>query len=326
MFRRFLRGKNSTFTNYTFTGQYSYMDDPSTSGTEGFGLMFYQARWLRSVPKAQRKGYDPGLGRFAQADMIVPPGAQGLDRYAYVNNSPLRYVDPSGHTSVCAGSNADPECNGADTWSLPFVDAQYGITFDGNGWTAKTKKAVRTAVENVAKAFQQAYNQMCDGWDDNCPQVSSAAEAFKKVYGNIFTFTWSNEQPGNAGYTNAYNHITLYSVKDSPNYLENHMRVIVHELGHAFNQVVGKDAQNSLNANLLRDADGDHTDEYGRYYGFAGGWDNWQFGWDNTASEVFADMFIGWVYNTWDLSGRDGGLGTQRMTLMNSKMPLWLNR
>jgi RHS repeat-associated protein len=63
------------------------MDDPTTSGvTEGFDLMFYNARW-----------YDPSLGRFAQADTIVPGGVQGLDRYAYVNNSPINYIDPSGH-------------------------------------------------------------------------------------------------------------------------------------------------------------------------------------------------------------------------------------
>lgn len=32
-------------SNYTFTAQYSYMDDPSTTGvTKGFGLMFYNAR------------------------------------------------------------------------------------------------------------------------------------------------------------------------------------------------------------------------------------------------------------------------------------------
>jgi hypothetical protein len=48
--------------------------------------MFYNARW-----------YDPALGRFAQADSIIPPGVQGLDRYAYVNNSPMNYVDPTGH-------------------------------------------------------------------------------------------------------------------------------------------------------------------------------------------------------------------------------------
>ncbi|MGH2582800.1 MAG: RHS repeat-associated core domain-containing protein, partial [Anaerolineales bacterium] len=40
-------------TSYTYTGQYSYAGD--------FGLMYYNARW-----------YDTTLGRFAQADTIVP--------------------------------------------------------------------------------------------------------------------------------------------------------------------------------------------------------------------------------------------------------------
>jgi RHS repeat-associated protein len=51
------------------------------------GLYYYRARW-----------YDPALGRFIQADSIVPaPGnPQSLNRYAYVYNNPLRYTDPSG--------------------------------------------------------------------------------------------------------------------------------------------------------------------------------------------------------------------------------------
>jgi hypothetical protein len=48
--------------------------------------MYYNARW-----------YDPSLGRFAQADTIVPDGVQGYDRYAYVGNNPVNYADPSGH-------------------------------------------------------------------------------------------------------------------------------------------------------------------------------------------------------------------------------------
>jgi len=79
---RYSSGTNPT--DYTFTGQFSYTND--------FGLMFYNARW-----------YDPSLGRFAQADTIVPSGVQGLDRYAYVNNSPLMYVDPSGHYPTWCG-------------------------------------------------------------------------------------------------------------------------------------------------------------------------------------------------------------------------------
>jgi RHS repeat-associated protein len=71
-------------TKYTYTGQYSNMSD--------FGLMFYNARW-----------YDPALGRFAQADSIIPQqqGVQAWDRYAYVNNNPVRYTDPSGHCIFC---------------------------------------------------------------------------------------------------------------------------------------------------------------------------------------------------------------------------------
>ncbi len=68
----------TTSTGYTYTGQYS--------NTADFGLMYYTARW-----------YDPSLGRFAQADSIVPAGVQGLDRYSYTFNNPLKYTDPSGH-------------------------------------------------------------------------------------------------------------------------------------------------------------------------------------------------------------------------------------
>ena len=72
---RFTSGTSPT--NYRFTGQRQ---------EASFGLYFYNARW-----------YDPALSRFAQADTIVPGGVQGLDRYAYVNNNAVRYVDPSGH-------------------------------------------------------------------------------------------------------------------------------------------------------------------------------------------------------------------------------------
>jgi RHS repeat-associated protein len=69
-------------TKYQYTGQYSYVSD--------FGLHFYNARW-----------YDSALGRFAQADTIVPvpTNSQAWDRYAYAFNSPVRYTDPTGHFS-----------------------------------------------------------------------------------------------------------------------------------------------------------------------------------------------------------------------------------
>ena len=46
--------------------------------------------------------YDPLLGRFISADTIVPqPGnPQSLNRYAYVNNNPLTYIDDDGHLPI----------------------------------------------------------------------------------------------------------------------------------------------------------------------------------------------------------------------------------
>ncbi|MES1945527.1 hypothetical protein PC39_15469 [Salinisphaera sp. PC39] len=50
--------------------------------------------------------YDPILGRFTSADPVVqfPESTQGLNRYTYVNNNPLSYVDPSGHFFSVIGS------------------------------------------------------------------------------------------------------------------------------------------------------------------------------------------------------------------------------
>ena len=79
----------NTITAKHFTGQYH-----ETSLPGGEGLSFYNARW-----------YDPRLGRFLSADTIVPnpSNPQDLNRFAYVRNNPLRYVDPSGHM-LCEGA------------------------------------------------------------------------------------------------------------------------------------------------------------------------------------------------------------------------------
>ena len=86
----------TTPTEYKFTGQFSNELE--------FGLYFYNARW-----------YDAAIGHFAQADSIVPVSTQGVqayDRYAYSNNNPVRYSDPSGHR-VTPGCGDGTESCGA---------------------------------------------------------------------------------------------------------------------------------------------------------------------------------------------------------------------
>jgi RHS repeat-associated protein len=78
---------------------------------EAFGLMYYNARW-----------YDPVLGRFAQADTLVPEPENPLawDRYVYVMNNPVRYVDPSGHMlweGEDGGYNYQDKANYDHQWS-----------------------------------------------------------------------------------------------------------------------------------------------------------------------------------------------------------------
>ena len=46
--------------------------------------------------------YDPSLGRFLSADPFIqfPASTQGLNRYSYVRNNPLRATDPDGYTEL----------------------------------------------------------------------------------------------------------------------------------------------------------------------------------------------------------------------------------
>jgi RHS repeat-associated protein len=66
-------------TDYQYTGQRSEVE---------VGLYFYVSRF-----------YDAQLGRFISADTIVPEpnSIKGYDRFAYTNNNPINYNDPSGH-------------------------------------------------------------------------------------------------------------------------------------------------------------------------------------------------------------------------------------
>jgi hypothetical protein len=68
--------------------------------------MYYVARW-----------YDPHIAHFVQADTIVPGAGNpaAWDRYGYVLNNPMTYVDPSGHWPV--GDDVD-----IDNYSQSDVD------------------------------------------------------------------------------------------------------------------------------------------------------------------------------------------------------------
>src|SRR5574341_1352302 len=76
-------GSLPSLTDFGYTGQ---RHDGSTGG-----LMFYGARY-----------YLPGLRRFISPDTIIPGmgNPQTLNRYSYVLNRPINFIDPTGHSGT----------------------------------------------------------------------------------------------------------------------------------------------------------------------------------------------------------------------------------
>lgn len=74
---------NISQTDYGYTGQRNL--------DSGIGLMDYKARF-----------FPPYINRFIQPDTIIPDpyNPQDLNRFVYVRNNSLNYVDPSGHV-IC---------------------------------------------------------------------------------------------------------------------------------------------------------------------------------------------------------------------------------
>ncbi|MEZ4864100.1 MAG: RHS repeat-associated core domain-containing protein [Caldilineaceae bacterium] len=136
----------TTPTSYKFTGQ---REEAS------LGLYYYGARWYDRTAGAK---HHPALGRFIGsplgADTVVPnPGdTQSFDhvvgakrhRYAYVNNNPLKYVDPTGHEPCPSGNWGDcrPQLGKLESNRLAQYYHDLGVS-----WTAVPgdAKAVLTA-------------------------------------------------------------------------------------------------------------------------------------------------------------------------------------
>ncbi len=109
-------------TDFGFTGQ---RRDASSN------LMYYGARY-----------YDSVLGRFISADTIVPQAGnpQSLNRYAYVLNNSVKYVDPSGHDPLDEQwVNDFYKRNGKQPTEQDMRDRLFSLLFAGSGengsWT-----------------------------------------------------------------------------------------------------------------------------------------------------------------------------------------------
>ncbi len=180
----------ATPTSRRFTGQL----EESTIGLYDYGARFY----------------DPALGRFISADPIVPrPGdPQNLNRYSYVRNNPLKYIDPTGH------QGEEPE-QGTKEW-YEWYFANYGIVFTGADWSLHDYQIVFVALWRVETAFREA------GYDPSVVKTALGIGGDRKLIFNKVTTGTRTDQGTNT---------IEYTRDPNKNYGEE-VEGFVHEMGH----------------------------------------------------------------------------------------------
>jgi RHS repeat-associated protein len=220
-------------------------------------------------------------------------------------------------------------------------------------WEPKEQVVIRNAASDVARAYARAYNQtlrvisrqidcgvnwyliyqayrldsntafltLHDGKVKFVRRAETATQYFSHKKGVLVeSDAWAQTQNTREIYI--FDNATANDVAQE--------RFIVHELGHTFESAlegtIGKKAGRlGLTSELwFRNVEGV---EYG---GFAGKFGNWQWSQsegpynpetgEDGRGEIFADMFIGWVYGRWG----ENYLGDLRETYMNNHMPVWI--
>ena len=183
-------------------------------------------------------------------------------------------------------------------------------------------------IEQIAKGMINSYDDSVSGCPaDECDSYSKES-LFRAIYGSVHVEhvnykcnegCWGRSR----GILNGVNEIRFYS----PSQGKLDPRLVVHEFGHAFNASVyaAMDRVASPYKDLNRELNVDASfptrdDAYNGYAGIAYGWQQSK---ELTPGEEFADMFVGWAYDTWATD--KVGAGTAREAFMSSNMPFWIS-
>jgi RHS repeat-associated protein len=285
---------------------------------DSFGLMYYNARW-----------YDPYLGRFAQADSIIPEPGNPLafDRYSYVLNNPVIFIDQSGY---------NPECGPDGIWCSDDFELAYSITFsEERYWTDQYKAYVRIAIKAVAIKLATTL------------VLKNPAMAFTLVYGTWkenFTFVMGdcpNCADNNDNKAGAYTHgprlvefyhgdpfYSAYGNRTPKIVTSMNVHTVVHELGHAFAgqfksdspihpYIMVENAEFSDGVSFLTNLGYAESPDLVSAQGY------WRANMSTASNETIANMFVGWTYGAW---ANDGKIyGPERSNYMTTNMvETWL--
>lgn len=202
----------------------------------------------------------------------------------------------------------------------------YNVILTGSGWTDTYKYNAALGVTSTGRA-------LTDNFDE------SASAAFIAVY-EFMTFEWNTECYGcrsaeqnascgsdfssegcraSGAVTLGSHYIVFASMSSNPRYGANH---VVHELGHAISPALGGRPYEAMKEALQDPNSLLHRPSTSTKNGFASAGFPWQQAVVNVDQyyEIWADQFVGWVFNTWESSPR----GQARSDWMISNMAEFL--
>jgi RHS repeat-associated protein len=272
-------------TTFKYTGQ---RQEKLLGGDEG--LYFYGSRW-----------YDDALGRFIQPDSIIPDlgNSQSWDRYAYVQNNPVRFIDPSGNKP----------CYFDDSYGCGWLPknlqgarntlkSDFGITLKNGGanWNFGYSTELMLTVMEIDYRLDNTYG-LTNAFRDSMGKTTIISEDYPP--GNYY-----GETDGSV--------ITFYGHLSPED--------MIHELGHRINNAANQGLTNLLDDPSYAVFDMHNkfvTGNRGNGYDRGGGNPAPQNGYrsdlpcpyqchprsmdasGNTANEEWADMFMNFIGNTY---------------------------
>lgn len=188
-----------------------------------------------------------------------------------------------------------------------------GITFSGDSgesWTEKDRLAVLTGVRQIGNRMVP----FVPATSGDAPGVARWAQAFRTVFGNVTFHRLAGNCPSCIAETGVREANTIDFFHSGAGLGDTNDRIkpnlVCHELGHLFSQRRGLRPYTDLKNEWAAQPGFPHRDETNREArGYAGLAFVWQQSRSLTQNEEFADMFLGWSFDKWEVDDQ-GALTT----------------
>ncbi len=305
----------------TSAGSGSSMFGYTGEQTDPTGMVYLRARY-----------YNPAMGEFMtrdtwQGDINQPTS---YNKWLYVYGNPVNNIDPTGHlgcSDVPYDSPARASCESSGNLD------EYGLTL--YGWKSSGNiNEIKIEVKQIASKLESAYGSYCSNiyYSSyvNCRELGSS-DLFHTVFGDL-TIEYDPNHPTRPCDSMTPGKIICGSLAEQiygcgtflgPEPLAQGLHQITHEFGHQFDRAINGLGRETLGSSAIRTPSGDYVSGVinGNYRrttaGYAHGGnmpgvshiiDNNNTGCNGgSACEDFADMFMNWIWNSFDNHNRSFG-------------------